>query len=89
MDADQVISFSQQGLWTVLTVASPVLAAVLVVGLVVGLLQTMTQLQEAALSFVPKVLAVLGVLTVAGPWMVGTLVDYLRQVLGNLPSALG
>src|SRR5574337_2020315 len=58
MDAEQALHFGQQGLATLLTVAAPVLLAVLVVGLVVSVLQAATQINEATLSFVPKILAV-------------------------------
>ena len=75
MDADQALHFGQQGLAMLLMVAAPVLLAVLVVGLVVSVLQAATQINEATLSFVPKILAAVVVLVVAGPWMLSTLVD--------------
>ena len=72
-----------------LTVASPLLLAVLVVGLVVSVLQAATQINEVTLSFVPKVLAAVAVLIVAGPWMLATLVDYIQRTLLAIPSAVG
>lgn len=89
MDAEQALHFGQQGLATLLTVAAPVLLAVLVVGLVVSVLQAATQINEATLSFVPKILAVVVVLAVAGPWMLSTLVDYLQRTLLAIPAAVG
>jgi flagellar biosynthetic protein FliQ len=89
MDATQVFTAGQQGLWMLLMVSAPVLIAVLVVGLVVSVFQAATQLNEATLSFVPKIVAAVVVLAVAGPWMMTTLVEYLQRVLQAIPSAVG
>lgn len=89
MDAQQVFSTGQQGLYTLLMVSAPVLVTILVVGLVVSIFQAATQINEATLSFVPKIIAAVAVLAVTGPWMMGTLVDYLRNMLLSIPGAVG
>ena len=89
MDAQQAFHLGQQGLYMLLMVSAPILLTVLVVGLVVSVLQAATQINEATLSFVPKVLAAVAVLVVAGPWMLTMLVDYIRQTLLAIPTALG
>ena len=89
MDAQQVLTAGQQGLWMLLLVSAPLLLVVLVVGLVVSVFQAATQINEATLSFVPKVVAAVAVLAIAGPWMLSTLVDYLRSVLLSIPGAVG
>ena len=89
MDPQQVLNTGQQGLLMLLMVAAPVLLVVLVVGLVVSIFQAATQINEATLSFVPKVVGAVAVLGIAGPWMVNTLVDYLRGVLLAIPLAVG
>jgi flagellar biosynthetic protein FliQ len=89
MNAQQVFTFGQEGLLLLLTVAAPVLLAVLVVGLAVSVLQAATQINEATLSFVPKVVAAVAVLAFAGPWMLSTLVDYLQRTLQAIPSVAG
>ena len=89
MNAQQVLTVGQQALTMMLTVSAPVLLVALVVGLVVSIFQAATQINEATLSFVPKVLAAVAVLAIAGPWMVTTLVDYIRQMLIAIPSAVG
>jgi flagellar biosynthetic protein FliQ len=89
MDAAQVFSIAQSALETLLFVAAPVLLTVLVVGIVVSIFQAATQINEATLTFVPKLLAVITVMGVAGPWMLTTLVEYLRSVLLSLPTAVG
>jgi len=89
MDAQQVFTAGQQGLYLLLMVAAPVLLAVLVVGLVVSVFQAATQINEATLSFVPKIIAAVAVLAVAGPWMMTTLVEYLQRTLQSLPGVVG
>jgi flagellar biosynthesis protein FliQ len=89
MDAQQVFSTGQQGLYLLLMVSAPILLVVLVVGLVVSIFQAATQINEATLSFVPKIIGAVAVLAVMGPWMMGTLVDYLRSILMSIPSAVG
>ena len=89
MDAQQVLAAGQQGLTVLLMVAAPVLGVVLVVGLVVSIFQAATQINEATLSFVPKVVAAVAVLAIAGPWMLTMLVDYIRQTLQAIPTVVG
>lgn len=89
MDAQQVFTAGQQGLYLLLMVSAPVLLAVLVVGLVVSVFQAATQINEATLSFVPKIIAAVAVLAFAGPWMMTTLVEYLQRTLQSIPGAVG
>ena len=89
MDAQQVLAVGQQGLTLLLMVAAPVLLVVLVVGLLVSIFQAATQINEATLSFVPKVVAAVAVLGIAGPWMLTTLVEYIRNTLLAIPSSVG
>ncbi|MBK6866232.1 MAG: flagellar biosynthesis protein FliQ [Ideonella sp.] len=89
MDSQAVFTFGQQGLHLLLMVAAPVLLTVLGVGLVVSIFQAATQIHEATLSFVPKMIAAVGVLTLAGPWMLSTLVEYLQRTLQAIPSVVG
>jgi flagellar biosynthetic protein FliQ len=70
-------------------VSAPLLVVVLVVGLVVSIFQAATQINEATLSFVPKIVGAVIVLAVTGPWMLSTLVEYLRSVLMGIPAAVG
>jgi flagellar biosynthetic protein FliQ len=89
MDAQQVFTTGQQGMVLLLMVSAPILITVLVIGLVVSIFQAATQINEATLSFVPKIIGAVAVLAVMGPWMMGTLVDYLRGVLMSIPGAVG
>ena len=89
MDSQQVFTIGQQGLYLLLVVASPILLTVLVVGLMVSIFQAATQIHEATLSFVPKVVAAVAMLAIAGPWMLTTLVEYLQRTLQSIPGAIG
>jgi flagellar biosynthesis protein FliQ len=89
MDSAQVFTVGQQGLMVLLTVSAPMLIVILVVGVLVSIFQAATQINEATLSFVPKLLAAVAVCAVAGPWMMSSLVDYLRNMLLSIPGAAG
>lgn len=89
MDAQQVMTLGQEGMATLLAIGAPVLLAVLVVGLVISVLQAATQIHEATLSFVPKLIGAVLALAIAGPWMATTLVDYLQRVLTSIPTMVG
>ncbi len=89
MDSQHAFHLGQQGLYMLLMVSAPILLSVLVVGLVVSIFQAATQINEATLSFVPKVVAAVAVLAVAGPWMLTMLVDYLQRTLLAIPTAIG
>ena len=89
MDSQQAFHLGQQGLYMLLLVSAPILLTVLVVGLVVSIFQAATQINETTLSFVPKVVAAVAVLAVAGPWMLTMLVEYIQRTLIAIPTALG
>ena len=89
MDSQQVFTHGQQGLYILIIVAAPILLAMLVIGLLVSIFQAATQIHEATLSFVPKIIAAVAVLVIAGPWMLSTLVEYLQRTLQAIPSVVG
>jgi flagellar biosynthetic protein FliQ len=89
MDAQQVFTFGQQGLHLLLMVSAPILLTVLAVGLLISIFQAATQLHEATLTFVPKVIAAVVVLGMTGPWMISSIVDYLQRTLQTIPHVIG
>jgi flagellar biosynthetic protein FliQ len=89
MDSQQVFTVGQQALYMLLTISAPVLLTVLAVGLLVSIFQAATQIHEATLSFVPKVIAAVAVLAIAGPWMLTSLVEYIQRTLQAIPTAVG
>ena len=89
MDSQQVFTWGQQSLYMLLMISAPILLTVLAVGLAVSIFQAATQIHEATLSFVPKIVAAVTVLTVAGPWMLTSLVEFLQRTLQSIPSVVG
>jgi flagellar biosynthetic protein FliQ len=73
-----------QAVWTMLSVALPVLLVAMGVGLLIGILQTATSIQEQTLIFIPKVLAVFLFLVFVGPWMGERVLFLTREILGQL-----
>jgi flagellar biosynthetic protein FliQ len=86
MDPQAALTFGQNALYMLLMVAAPILATVLGVGLLVSLFQAITQINEATLSFVPKLIAAIGVFAIAGPWMLTTLVEFIRRTILAIPN---
>ncbi|GAA8154699.1 flagellar biosynthesis protein FliQ [Helicobacter pylori] len=72
-----------------LMISLPVLLAGLVVGLLVSIFQATTQINEMTLSFVPKILAVIGVLILTMPWMTNMLLDYTKTLIRLIPKIIG
>jgi flagellar biosynthetic protein FliQ len=89
MNPQSVITLGQQGMEVMLVVGAPLLLAALITGLLVSIFQAATQINEATLSFLPKLLAVLATLVVAGPWMIQLLVDYIQRLFSSIPSVIG
>jgi flagellar biosynthetic protein FliQ len=89
MNPQAVITLGQQALYTMLMLAAPMLLAALVVGLVVSILQAATQINEMTLSFIPKLVAMMAALVIAGPWMITFFVDYMRRMFEAIPTAIG
>lgn len=76
MEQSQIIEAGANAMWVTLQIGLPVLGVSLVVGLLVSIFQAVTQLQEPTLTFIPKILAVVLVVVVAGPWMMNTLLGF-------------
>ncbi|MBX2886877.1 MAG: flagellar biosynthesis protein FliQ [Granulosicoccus sp.] len=81
MNSDTVITLGHHALMTTVLIAAPILLSALVVGLAVGMFQAATQINEMTLSFIPKLLVVVLVLMMAGPWLLGTLTDYSENLI--------
>jgi len=89
MTPESVIGIGQHALLITMMLAAPLLLTALAVGLLIGVLQAATQINEMTLSFIPKLLALALVLTISGPWMLRTLLDYTRQLIESLPGVVG
>lgn len=86
LDIAGVIDLARQALWMTILIAAPLLLVALVVGVVVGIFQAATSINEATLSFIPKVVAMALAVAVVGGWQIATLVDYTRRVFERIPS---
>lgn len=84
MNDQVVLDLARQALLLMLQLAAPFLLTALVVGLVIGILQSLTQIQEQTLTFVPKLVVMGLVFLVALPWMLQRIVGYTRAILLGL-----
>ena len=89
MTSQTVLTIGQNAIEVMLLVSAPLLLTALVVGLAVSVLQAATQINEMTLSFIPKLLAMVAVTLVAGPWMLATLTEYLQRTLESIPRIAG
>jgi flagellar biosynthesis protein FliQ len=89
MDANAVLDIGLQGLIIAAKLSAPVLVTALVVGFAVSLVQSITQIQEVTLSFVPKVVAIGFALLVTGHWMISEMVSFTHQMFDKIPALLG
>ena len=89
MTPQTVLTIGQQALQTMLLISAPLLLVALAVGLIISILQAATQVNEATLSFIPKLVAMIAVLVIAGPWIIATMVDYIRRLYESIPNMIG
>ncbi len=87
MTTPQVVTLLQQALLTTALVGGPILVVTLVVGLVISVVQAATQINEATMTFLPKLVVVAAILWVAGPWMLAQLVGFTTLLIQALPEA--
>jgi len=86
MDVGSVMDLAVRTMMTGVMVAAPVLLVSILVGLTVSIFQATTHIQEQTLTFVPKVLAIIGVLILFGPWMLTVLTEFMRELFTNANS---
>ena len=86
MTDGDVAAVAGQAIWITLQVGGPVLLVGLLVGLVVSVFQAVTQIQEQTLVFIPKIVAIVAVLALAGPWMLNVMVNYTENLIRDIPA---
>ena len=84
MTEDIVLNLSTHSLKTIALVASPMLIGALVIGILVSIFQAITQINEATLTFIPKMMVVALIILVAGPWMLDTLKGFTVEVFESV-----
>ena len=89
MTPTMVIEIGRQAIEVSLLVSAPLFIAALVTGLLISIFQAATSINEATLSFVPKLVVVFFTLIAAGPWMITMLTDYMQRLYGSITSIIG
>jgi len=89
MTPTTVIEIGRNAIELALIISAPLFIAALAVGLLVSIFQAATQINEATLSFVPKLVAIFITLIVAGPWMLTMMTDYMRRLYESIPVVIG
>ena len=89
MNQDVVINLVMEAMALAFKVAMPLLLVGLVLGLVVSVLQAVTQIQEQTLSFIPKVIGLVAVIALAGPWMLAEIVTWTEELYAAIPTLVG
>ena len=86
MKSDLAIELFSQLVWNAALIAAPMLLATLVVGVLVSVLQVVTQIQEMALTFIPKLITAAVVLLAFGPWMLKRMVTFSTSLISAIPQ---
>jgi flagellar biosynthetic protein FliQ len=89
MTPESVMTLGQQALTLAVVVSAPILLVALGIGLIISIFQAATQINEMTLSFIPKMLGMVLVLVILGPWMISLMVDYIRRLYEGIPSMVG
>jgi flagellar biosynthetic protein FliQ len=86
MTPESVMTLGRHAIEVTLLIAAPMLLTALVIGLIVSIFQAATQINEATLTFIPKLVGVFLALIIAGPWMLEVMVDYMRLMFSGIPA---
>jgi flagellar biosynthetic protein FliQ len=89
MTPESVMTLGRHAMEVTLMIAAPMLLVALVIGLIVSIFQAATQINESTLSFIPKLVGIFVALVIAGPWMLAVMLDYMREIFGNIPALVG
>jgi flagellar biosynthesis protein FliQ len=89
MNQDVVVSLTMDAISVAMKIAVPMLLAGLVVGLIISVFQAVTQIQEQTLAFIPKVVALVAIIAIFGPWMLGQLETYTTALWASIPQMVG
>lgn len=83
-----VMGIANEAIFTVILVSAPILGGALLIGLLISILQATTQIQEMTLVFVPKIVVVLLIAVIFGPWMLNILTDFTQSLYASIPQLL-
>ena len=86
MNPEFAIELVKSLMFQAVTLAAPILLTAMLIGLIISLFQTVTSIHEQTLSFVPKALAIVGVIVLLLPWMTRTLLEFTTAVIEKIPE---
>ena len=89
MSPEVIIDIARDAIWTILKCSAPMLLISLVIGLIVSIFQTVTSIQEQTLTFVPKFIAIMAVVILAGSWILNGLTEYMTELFNNFSKYIG
>ena len=89
MSPELVLTIGKQALYVTVLLSAPLLLTALALGLIVSVFQAATQINEASLSFIPKMLGLVAVIYIAGPWMLTLITDYAKDLFASIPGLIG
>jgi flagellar biosynthesis protein FliQ len=89
MTPETVMTMGRHAMEITLMISAPLLLVALIIGLLISIFQAATQINEATLSFIPKLVGIFIALVLAGPWMLSTMLDYMRGVFTGIPGMIG
>lgn len=87
MNEADALELMRQAMWTVLIVAGPAIGVAMVVGIIIALFQALTQIQETTLTFVPKILVILAILTISASFIGGQIYVFTEQAYGRIEKS--
>ena len=89
MTPESVVTIGQQALQVIVLLSAPMLLSALLAGLLIGMLQAATQINELTLSFIPKLMVLVGSLWIGGPWMLELIMTYAERLISDIPLLIG
>ena len=88
MQVDDIVFLGRDALLVTLLISAPMLLSGMVIGLLISIVQSVTQIQEITLSFVPKIMVVILSFVLALPWMISVLLNFVRPLLGGFDTLI-
>ena len=88
MSSDMVVELTQQAVKITLMLAAPMLLGAMIVGVTVSLFQAVTQINEQSLAFIPKIVAIMVLIIISGPWLIETMTSYTEELFLRIPEVV-
>lgn len=86
MGPEDAVDLARRAIWVAILLGAPVLLTGMAVGLIVGLLQALTQIQEQTIAFVPKIVAMVAVLSLTLPWLITQILQFTTEMIVTIPE---